>query len=76
MGISFDRAFPRSDEFPPIRKIQDILYTYSRKGLFNLLSVIIGMVLSIVWGLVMGIVQFALIWFIYPYLVKYNYYIR
>lgn len=67
--ISFDVAFPESDELDGIREIQSVLYLYSRKGLFNLLSISIGMFLAVIWGLLLGLIQFFLIWFLHPFLV-------
>lgn len=69
LEIGFDKAFPQSDEIAAVRDIQDMIYSYSRKGLFNLLSIIIGMVLALFWGLLMGILQFLLIWWVYPAMV-------
>ena len=68
-GISFDKAFPQSDELDQVRDIQKIIYSYSRKSLFNLLSILIGMFLALAWGLSLGVIQFLLIWFLHPSLV-------
>ena len=69
LELSFDKAFPQSDELDAVRDIQNIIYSYSRKGLFNLLSILIGMVLALAWGLLLGLIQFLLIWFVHPFLV-------
>mmetsp|Transcript_56927 Transcript_56927/g.51218 ORF Transcript_56927/g.51218 Transcript_56927/m.51218 type:complete len:171 (-) Transcript_56927:163-675(-) len=66
LEIAFDKAFPQSDELEAVRNIQNLIYSYSRKGLFNLLSVLIGMVLALAWGLLLGLIQFLLIWFLHP----------
>ena len=69
LEISFDKAFPQSDELDAVRDIQNIIYSYSRKSLFNLLSILIGMFLALAWGLFLGLIQFLLIWFVHPFLV-------
>ncbi len=70
LSVSFDKAFPKSDEIEAIRGIEKIVYGYSKKGMFNLLSILVGIPISLVWGLVLGICSFFLIWFVYPALVK------
>ena len=61
-GLKFDTAFKETDEVPQIRTILRTVYNLSRKGTFNLLSIVIGSILSIAWGLVMAAAQFVVIW--------------
>ena len=63
-GLKFDAQFAETDDLPPVRNVLRMTYNLSRKGTFNLLSIIIGSILSIAWGLVMAIVQFVVIWYV------------
>ena len=66
LETGFDKAFPESDELPFVRKIQKLLYQVSKKGLFNILLVVIAIIVSLFWGIIMGILQFVLIWLVLP----------
>lgn len=66
LETAFDKAFPESDELPIVRKIQKMLYQVSKKGLFNILLVVIAIICALFWGIIMGTLQFCLIWFVLP----------
>lgn len=63
-GLQFDTQFEETDDLPQIRSILRVVYNLSRKGTFNLLSVVIGSILSILWGLTMALFQFFVIWYV------------
>ena len=66
LETAFDKAFPESDELPIVRKIQKMLYDVSKKGLFNILLIVLAIIVSLCWGIIMGTLQFLLIWFVLP----------
>jgi len=67
LQVSFDVTFPQSDEHDTIRQIQKTIYNASRTGMFNLLSLVVGIILSLAWGLLMGVVEFFLLWGVHPF---------
>ena len=67
LETTFDTAFPESDEFEFVRKIEKLLYETTRRGLFNILSICIAVIFALLWGIINGILQFALIWLIIPF---------
>ena len=63
-GFDFDAAFKQSDEEPWVRVFLNKIYDISRRCTFNLLSITVGFIMSIIWGLVMASTQFFVIWYV------------
>ena len=68
MDMAFDKRFKKSEEVPGLRAIIQLIYHHSRKGIFNLLSIVLGIILAILWGYTMGWYEFYLVWFILPWI--------
>ena len=71
IDLKFDTTFPKTDEFKFVRIIQDTIYSITIKLFFNIFSLIIGTVLSLVWGIFNAFMQFVFVWFIIPFAVCY-----
>merc|ERR1719410_1962013 len=63
-NLGFDKEF--QEEYDTVRSIQKTCYYNTRKGCFNFMSLLIGIILAFIWGIIMGITQFFLIWVIVP----------
>ena len=68
MDMAFDKRFKKSEEVKGLRDLVRFIYYYARKGLFNLLSILLGIILAILWGYTMGLYEFYLVWFILPWI--------
>mmetsp|Transcript_31977 Transcript_31977/g.51371 ORF Transcript_31977/g.51371 Transcript_31977/m.51371 type:complete len:175 (-) Transcript_31977:919-1443(-) len=67
-NLAFDKQFLEiDDEYEAVRTIQNKCYSGTKKGCFNFLSLVLGILLSFIWGLIMGALQFVLIWMIIPF---------
>lgn len=67
-NLDFEKQFLEiDDEYETVRNIQKACYGGTKKGCFNCLSLVIGVILSFLWGLIMGMMQFFLIWMVIPY---------
>eukprot|EP01084_Bolivina_argentea_P179947 310909_1 len=66
-NMSFDKQFCECDcEYDSVRRCQKIIYTQTKKGCFNFVSLLIGIILSFIWGIIMGLTQFFMIWVVLP----------
>mmetsp|Transcript_3721 Transcript_3721/g.4617 ORF Transcript_3721/g.4617 Transcript_3721/m.4617 type:complete len:427 (-) Transcript_3721:113-1393(-) len=68
MDMAFDKRFKKSEEAKGLRTIIQLIYFYARKGIFNLLSILLGIILAILWGYTMGFYEFYLVWFVLPWI--------
>eukprot|EP01084_Bolivina_argentea_P257057 432978_1 len=66
--LKFDTQFQEVDEeYDSVRKIQKLCYHHTRKGCFNVFSILFGIILAFIWGIVMGTTQFVMIWLVLPW---------
>ncbi|XP_072028373.1 caveolin-1-like [Amphiura filiformis] len=67
--VTFQEVFreAKGSESPEaIFKINTTVFTYTSRGLYIFLSVVLGIILSIVWGILFGAVNFVVTWLFQP----------